>query len=117
MVKLLAPISVGDLVDRIIILDLKMKANPKLQYKDELSLLWVVARDLSIHFGSMQCAALQQVNQQLWDAENEIRKTKDIVDTGHIAREIIKLNDERSRIKRRINRKYESEFIEEKVYS
>ena len=63
---------------------------------------------------------LQRINQKLWDVEDEIRIKelnndfkKDFIT---LARSIYKLNDKRSEIKRKINKKYNSIIFEEKIY-
>ena len=65
-------------------------------------------------------AELQMINQKLWHFEDEIRIKelnndfdKDFVT---LARSIYKLNDKRSEIKKKINKKYNSIIFEEKIY-
>tara|TARA_B100000214_G_scaffold327786_1_gene266521 strand:+ start:690 stop:902 length:213 start_codon:yes stop_codon:yes gene_type:complete len=65
-------------------------------------------------------AELQMINQKLWNVEDEIRIKelnndfdKDFVT---LARSIYKLNDKRSEIKKKINKKYNSIIFEEKIY-
>ena len=60
------------------------------------------------------------INQKLWNVEDEIRIKelnndfdKDFVT---LARSIYKLNDQRSEIKKKINKKYNSIIFEEKIY-
>ncbi len=60
------------------------------------------------------------INQKLWNVEDEIRIKelnndfdKDFVT---LARSIYKLNDKRSEIKKKINKKYNSIIFEEKIY-
>jgi len=64
---------------------------------------------------------LKQINQQLWDIEDNIRdkERKRSFDDEFIqlARSVYIINDERSRIKRKINDIFGSEFVEEISYS
>ena len=64
---------------------------------------------------------LRQINQQLWEIEDTIRdkERNNSFDNEFIqlARSVYITNDERSRIKRKINDVFGSEFVEEKSYS
>ena len=64
---------------------------------------------------------LRQINQQLWDIEDKIRdkERNNSFDDEFIqlARSVYITNDERSRIKRKINDMFGSELIEEKSYA
>jgi hypothetical protein len=64
---------------------------------------------------------LKRINQQLWDIEDKIRdkernKSFD-AEFIQLARSVYITNDERSRIKKRINETLGSDLIEEKSYS
>jgi Family of unknown function (DUF6165) len=60
------------------------------------------------------------VNMHLWTVEDELRDCERAKDFGEtfikLARDVYRLNDERARIKKEINIKYGSEFVEEKSY-
>ena len=64
---------------------------------------------------------LRQINQQLWDIEDKIRdkERSQAFDDEFIqlARSVYITNDERSRIKRKINELLGSELVEEKSYA
>ena len=64
---------------------------------------------------------LSQINQQLWDIEDKIRDKEraNSFDDEFIqlARSVYITNDERSRIKRKINDLLGSELVEEKSYA
>jgi hypothetical protein len=121
------PISWGELFDKISILQIKLdllSSKAALQnVKRELTQLQSIA---DVDFPSkieVQTLNenLKRVNQELWDIEDKIRdKEKDkIFDNEFIelARAVYITNDERSRIKRRINEALGSDLIEEKSYS
>ena len=63
---------------------------------------------------------LLKVNKKLWNVEDDLRiceKDKDFsIRFIDLARSVYKLNDERANIKKKINIKYGSEFVEEKSY-
>ena len=64
---------------------------------------------------------LRQINQQLWDIEDKLRDKEraNSFDDEFIqlARSVYITNDERSRIKRKINDMLGSEIVEEKSYA
>jgi hypothetical protein len=63
---------------------------------------------------------LLKVNYNLWEVEDQIRdlEHRNKFDDSFIslARSVYKLNDLRAEIKRKINLKYKSNFVEEKSY-
>jgi Family of unknown function (DUF6165) len=123
---ILAEISPGELLDKITILEIKRQRleddKKKRHVQIELdSLLAVCARCLKPHTTlDAQTLQLKQVNQRLWDIEDEIRQHESRQDFGprfiELARSVYLQNDERSRIKRRINDLLASRIVEEKSY-
>jgi len=65
--------------------------------------------------------ALKSVNERLWKVEDELRNHERAKTFGDefvkLARNVYYLNDERAEIKREINLKMKSEFVEEKSYN
>jgi hypothetical protein len=63
---------------------------------------------------------LLKVNGDLWKVEDDLRDLERQGEFGmefiELARSVYKLNDERANIKKKINIKYGSKFIEEKSY-
>lgn len=123
----LVPISWGELFDKITILQIKLE---KLTSKNALNNVGREFKQLqsilikyfpnSIEAKQLE-EELKQINQQLWDIEDNIRdkERKRSFDDEFIqlARSVYIINDERSRIKRKINDIFGSEFVEEKSYS
>ncbi|HET6632380.1 MAG TPA: DUF6165 family protein [Rhodanobacteraceae bacterium] len=119
------PVSHGELIDKITILEIKserMRDPAKLaNVRDELALLeqtWAAnagAADIAA-----ERAALKKVNGALWDIEDAIRvKEKEAAfdaDFIALARSVYVRNDERAAIKRAINLKLGSTLVEEKSY-
>jgi len=127
MAELLVPISPGELIDKITILEIKsqrMTDAAKLHnVRTELSLLsdtWR-ASPYSVTDIGAEWAALRDVNGKLWDIEDRIRdKERDgLFDAGFIelARAVYVTNDERAAIKKKINTKLGSALVEEKSYA
>ena len=127
MAELLVPISPGELIDKITILEIKsqrMTDAAKLHnVRTELSLLsdtWKASPYSATDIGA-EWAALRDVNGKLWDIEDDIRdKERDgRFDAGFIelARAVYVTNDERAAIKKRINTKLGSALVEEKSYA
>jgi hypothetical protein len=126
MTDLLAPVSAGELLDKITILRIKaqrIEDPSKLRnVKAELSALEDVASRAIP--GSPELAAveadLRSVNEALWDIEDEIRAHDARGDFGpdfvRLAQAVYRTNDRRAALKREINRLTGSALVEEKSY-
>jgi len=127
MAELLVPISPGELIDKITILEIKsqrMTDAAKLHnVRTELALLngtWSAsaysATDISVEW-----TELRAVNATLWDIEDRIRDKEREASFDRefveLARAVYVTNDERAAIKRRINTKLGSGLVEEKSYA
>jgi hypothetical protein len=120
-------ISPGELIDRITILQIRVRnvtdphKQPRIRRELE-SLLSVrqhaiAARaDLQDLFGE-----LATVNEELWRIEDDLRLCERRSDFGasfvDLARSVYRLNDRRSRLKQSINEMLGVENAEEKIYS
>ena len=117
------PVSLGELVDKITILKIKLKflsGQKKANVKNEYDLLNNELRNSSIIIREDLIADLQMTNQKIWELEDKIR-VKELnndfkEDFVELARTIYKLNDKRYEIKNKINKKYNSIIFEEKIY-
>ena len=117
------PVSLGELVDKITILKIKLKflsGQRKANAKNEYDLLNNELRNSSIIIREDLIADLQMTNQKIWELEDKIR-VKELnndfkEDFVELARNIYKLNDKRYEIKNKINKKYNSIIFEEKIY-
>ncbi len=127
MAELLVPISPGELIDKITILEIKSEriqdAAKLHNVRTELALLtdtWKAspfsATDISADWNG-----LREVNAKLWDIEDDIREKERAGDFGpgfiELARAVYFTNDVRAAIKRRINTALGSVLVEEKSYS
>jgi hypothetical protein len=126
MSELSVPISFGELIDKITILEIKtmhIRDAAKLaNVRTELDLLnatWS-AHPASRTDIAEERARLKTVNQTLWDVEDRIRlkEKSQAFDAEFIelARAVYFRNDERAAFKRAINLKLGSTLIEEKSY-
>jgi len=127
MAELLVPISPGELIDKITILEIKsqrMSDATKLHnVRTELSLLsdtWRASPFAATDIGA-EWAALRDVNGKLWDIEDRIRDKEraGTFDSEFIelARAVYFTNDERAAIKKTINTRLGSALVEEKSYA
>lgn len=127
MAELLVPISPGELIDKISILEIKsqrMSDPVKLaNVRAELSLLmstWQASPWSAVDI-SADWAGLRAVNEKLWVIEDQIRdKERDgrfDHDFVELARAVYINNDERAAIKKRINTRLGSTLVEEKSYA
>ena len=119
-------ISIGEFFDKITILEIKqerIKGAEKLEnINRELSALNALLAKLPWSRDDVRAEvdALRAVNEELWVIEDDIRdkEAKKEFDQQFIglARSVYITNDRRSDIKREINLKLGSDFIEEKSY-
>lgn len=120
------PVSFGELIDKITILEIKSKqmsdtaklANVRNELQ-QLNATWA-AHPASATDIADERARLLAVNEALWDIEDRIRlKEKaqafdqEFID---LARSVYFRNDERAAVKREINLKLGSQLVEEKSY-
>ena len=127
MAELLVPISPGELIDKITILEIKsqrMTDAAKLHnVRTELALLTDTWRASPFSATDIRAEwdGLREVNGRLWDIEDRIRdKERDgLFDAQFIelARAVYVTNDERAAIKKRINARLGSTLVEEKSYA
>ena len=119
-----APISIGELVDKITILEIKKNKlqNSKLEnVLKELSFLRKLMEKHQIEITDNLFTQLKEINLTLWNIEDQIRikeKNKEFDNIFiELARSVYFTNDKRSEIKKRINRLSNSEITEEKSYA
>ena len=126
--KILAEISVGELFDKITILNIKIKKisdNDKLQnIHTELKTLNDQSKKITISDTQALndlVLKLQQINEALWDIENFKRECEAKKDFGEsfikLSRDVHFKNDKRAIIKKEINLLSNSQIVEEKEYS
>ena len=118
------PVSVGELVDKLTILSIKMKKIEDESKLENISKEYGLLHEIKDQIDCPGLEALENdlemINELLWTVEDEIRQcdreksfqTKFIA----LARSVYQLNDWRSNIKRKINILCRSELIEEKSY-
>lgn len=121
------PISPGELLDKISILEIKSeridepqkRANVEREF-DLLTGLWHAAALETSEITPMR-AELKALNEKLWEIEDEIRKCEHQSDFGQrfieLARGVYRTNDQRAALKRRINEALGSTILEEKSYT
>ena len=126
MSEILVPVSFGELLDKIAILQIKSErmADPaKLaNVRSELSALetsWLAHPSAGADVVRLR-ADLKAVNERLWEIEDDIRlkEKAQAFDEEFIrlARAVYFENDNRARIKKNINQALGSSYIEEKSY-
>jgi hypothetical protein len=115
-------VSIGEVVDKWTILSIKalnIQDEDKLTnvFKERTYLTGVIPPEI-VHDSLTD--ELLWVNKELWKVEDELREHErnKVFDDSFIqlARSVYVLNDKRARIKKEINLKHGSEFVEEKSY-
>ena len=118
-------VSHGEIVDKLTILQIKKKNitdSKKLVNinKEYDYLISIVENDLRISTTSSEYLELLSINEELWVIEDDIRdkeRKKEFDDEFiKLARAVYYTNDIRAKIKKEINLKYSSGFVEEKSY-
>jgi hypothetical protein len=125
--EILAPVSPGELVDKITILAIKSRrigdpvklANVRTEL-DALRRCWQQSRYASQDIAGEE-AALMAVNERLWDIEDRIRDKERAkafdAEFIELARAVYVENDQRAAAKKRINLALGSSLVEEKSYA
>ena len=127
MIEIRVPISPGELIDKITILEIKSErmSNPDKvsNVRRELQMLldiWQGSGHADADIGQER-AALKSINEQLWVIEDEIREEERNqrfeAQFIRLARAVYVTNDERAAVKRQINEKLGSAIMEEKSYA
>lgn len=121
-----APISVGELIDKITILRIKSEQitdSAKLKnIAQELELLTELKTNLNINSDNIDTLEQQlyEVNRELWTIEDTKRQCEREQNFGpgfvYVARQVYLKNDLRAAIKRGINQLVGSAIVEEKSY-
>ena len=121
--NIFVPISVGELIDKITILEIKKKymSGEKMKnVNNEFKSLKVILNNEKLEVDQNLYLKLKKINSSLWEIEDKIRIKESLKefdeDFVELARSVYKINDERSLIKREINLKYNSGIVEEKSY-
>ena len=120
---ILAPISIGELIDKITILEIKQVYMTGIKLKNinkEMKLLKNILQDKNLEINIDLIKNLKKVNKKLWEIEDNIRikESNQEFDEEFIklARSVYIENDKRASIKKEINQKYNSDLVEEKSY-
>jgi hypothetical protein len=119
-------VSIGEIVDKLSILEIKkdnVKDTEKLKniVKEYNYLLDIVENGLEFSTSSELYYQILSINKKLWSIEDDIRDRERLKSFDEIfielSRSVYFTNDERAKIKKEINIKYGSDFVEEKSYN
>ncbi len=127
MAEIAVPVSPGELIDKLTILEIKSErmsdAKKLANVKLELNLLsntWAKSDYAKIDI-STEWSELKRINAELWDIEDQIRDEERHQRFGdefiRLARAVYFINDDRAAVKRQINDKLGSKIVEEKSYA
>lgn len=116
-------VSIGEIVDKLSILQIKtefIKDEEKLKnVKTEYDYLYDIVFD-EMKIEQSDFFEMVSINQKLWKIEDDVRdkeRDKEFDDVFiQLARSVYVTNDERAEVKKKINLKYDSLFVEEKSY-
>lgn len=116
-------VSIGEIVDKLSILHIKKENitdNEKLvNIEKEYNYLFTIVFD-SLNISNSDFMELVDINTKLWVIEDDIRDKERVKEFDkkfvELARAVYFTNDKRADIKKQINLKYGSSFVEEKSY-
>lgn len=130
--ELLAPISVGELYDKISILEIKLmhvgdNESKRTNIQKELDKLNRIKHDLKLPDSLNKRAEIDDVYKELKDINLALWKIEDMKRRHEkeqnfdqtfiaLARQVYINNDRRAEVKRKINEMLHSDIIEEKIY-
>ncbi len=124
--KVNIPVSLGELLDKISILEIKnqkIQSESKLKnIKKELTGLRNVLEEMNFKLSETDdlYKDLYKINLTLWEIEDSIRLLEKNEDFGEqfieLARSVYITNDKRFVVKNEINKLFNSEYVEEKSY-
>lgn len=116
--KITIPISVGELIDKITILQIKSQYTDNEYVLKELQELNEIKSN--IKYTADYEVQLKEVNQKLWTIEDKIREKEKLQEFDdefvELARSVYINNDKRAEIKKQINETTNSFFREVKIY-
>ena len=122
--SILAPVSLGELIDKITILEIKQIHMTGIKLKNidkELKLLKNILQDKKLEIDIDLINNLKTINKNIWIIEDNIRIKESDQEFDkefiELARSVYKENDKRASIKKEINQKYNSDLVEEKSYN
>lgn len=117
--KITIPVSVGELIDKITILEIKSLFTNSEYVQKELEELNLIKSTLTVPLVQYS-ERLREINRKLWKVEDELRILEENQDFGEkfieLARSVYVLNDNRAEVKSEINEITNSYFREVKVY-
>lgn len=126
MQTILTPVSIGELIDKITILEIKAeritdtakRANVRTELEG-LWPLWLQQHDARPALAPLK-DQLKAINERMWDIQDQLREKEAAQDFGDrfiaLARGVYATNGERISVKNRINRVAGSALVEEKQY-
>ena len=126
MSEIQVPISPGELLDKITILQIKSEriadpdkvANVRLEL-DMLSQVWSAAVTMDDTIAALT-SELKSINETLWEIEDDIRDEERNKRFGErfieLARAVYVTNDQRAEAKKKVNLHLNSNIVEEKSY-
>jgi hypothetical protein len=120
MAQITLPVSLGEALDKLTILDIKLqkiaderRTDVQKEYDALFSILQTYVERFPYHY-----RILRTINQTLWDIQDKFHGKEVTLENGlHTAREILLENDRRFRVKLKINQLANSALKEQKGYA
>jgi predicted nucleic acid-binding Zn-ribbon protein len=117
--KITVPVSVGELIDKITILEIKSMFTDSEYVIKELEELKLIKSTLTQYTLDYE-VELRKVNEKLWRIEDKLREKEKLKEFDkefiELARSVYITNDKRAEIKRKINEETNSNYKEIKIF-
>ena len=117
--KITIPVSVGELIDKITILEIKSMFSDNEYIQKELKELKQIKSTIT-QYTLEDEVKLKEVNQKLWKIEDKLREKEKLQEFDEefieLARSVYMNNDLRAQIKKEINEETQSTYQEIKLY-
>lgn len=122
--EVLVPVSIGELLDKITILQIKSERIPDaaklVNIRKELDALVATCTKYDIPVSHPLVLDLRQINESLWEVEDLLRDKEHAKEFDEafvkLARDVYFTNDRRAAVKRALNLELGSGYVEEKSY-
>jgi len=114
------PVSTGEAVDKLTILEIKLKKitdqTRLVEVRKEFNALKGILKDI-VNSNLYYYNLLLQINESIWDMQDTFRHSNNVEEKNRLCMEIIEDNDRRFRLKNKINTLAKSVLKEQKGYN
>jgi hypothetical protein len=119
--ELLVPISPGQFVDRVTILEIKANHSQNEYVIKELRKLYEIRDQINSYIEGIEWDEMRSINMELWNIEERLREKETLQEFDEefieLARSVYITNDKRAQLKAQIDERSGSKYRDVKIYS